>query len=149
MVAVLPALFASGCMSPMDSFFVETNPAGWFRNDTCRVAFHNDDTVSMRSIDILLMYDGRFATERDSVVLQLTTVTPDSVCFTEPVVLHNNADNTNGGSPLYHQSSYPYRKDVLLNQEGEYSIGFSHASPNPIEGLKAVGIKIRQDPAQP
>lgn len=135
-VSALP--LCAGCTSEVTAVSAEVNPSGWDRKQIVQAIFPNKDTLSMREIEVFMLSNGRVGS--DSLELFLTTVTPDSLTVTERIVLYpsREPDNTR-----YHQTSTPYRSNVLLAKAGEYRFEFRHEYISPVEGIKAIGVNIK------
>ena len=67
--AVLPS-----CLSPERAFVADTDPGGWAVSEPAVVRFDNSDTVSARTIDLIVRYGRDFRYDRLSVAV--TTVSP-------------------------------------------------------------------------
>lgn len=136
------SLTTTGCMSAGNSAAAEVDPAGWHRNDVRTVVFPNTDTVSLRNIEVFIVCDETFAYSNDSLVLSVTTTTPDSLRAAETLVIRP-ADKGHVESPGYREYSFPYRNDALLSREGDYLFGFSHDG-TVVKGLKAIGVTVKK-----
>lgn len=130
-----------GCMDSEGFAVTEIDPAGW--SEEVRVPYLNEDTVSMRSIDLFIIHDRRFPDPRFQTDILLTVMSPDSVSVTERVEVYPGG-KARGNTSGYTEARFPYRRSVLLSQAGDYTFSFIHTAAVPIEGIKAVGVTISE-----
>ena len=62
--AVLPS-----CLSPERAFVADTDPGGWAVSEPAVVRFDNSDTVSARTIDLIVRYSRDFRSDRLSLAV--------------------------------------------------------------------------------
>ena len=115
-------LLSAGCSGRPESRAVAVNPCGWKSVEEREVSFVNSDTVSLRELSVFAVTGGRCSAGCDSLPLEITVHTPDSLLFIERVVL-------------------PFGTDAA---EGTYRFAVSHTSDTPVRGLRAVGIEITE-----
>ncbi len=137
-IAASLILLTTGCTCEVNSVAVEVNPSGWTGGQTVQAIFPNRDTLSVREISVFMLCCGR--TGSDSLELFLTTITPDSLSVTETIVLYPSAAV---GTTRYRQVTRPYRSNIILGKTGEYHFEFSHEYIPSLEGIKAVGINVK------
>ena len=133
-LGVIIAFFLVGCLSYNIPEMVAVNSILW--SDVARITINNSDTTSLRNIDIIIRYNSNFV--GDSLRLNVATTTPDSILFREEVVI--NMPRSVAPSVISNEMVVGYRRDVLLDKEGEYTMEFSPMSE--VEGVKAVGVNI-------
>ncbi|MBP3550029.1 MAG: hypothetical protein J6J57_00070 [Alistipes sp.] len=133
-VAVL-AMAMCSCLAPQNTQMVGVDVRSWDSAES--VVFDNNDTLSLRNLNITLRYNDNF--QQTSLPLKVTVRTPDARHFEEEVIL-----------PLHHPrtaltvattESLPYRADVLLNQKGIYTFSFEPQSA--VRGIEAIGVELR------
>ena len=109
---------------------------GW--SEPVSVNYYNSDTSSPLDLDVTLHINRRFVAP--SIALEITTLTPDSLRYSESVTLpvrvrwpSNRAKTTD--------IALPYRRDVHFAHKGEY-----HISLRPLQdvvGVEAAGITFQ------
>ena len=100
----------------------DTDPGGWAVSEPAVVRFDNSDTVSARTIDLIVRYGRDFRYDRLSVAV--TTVSPG-----EP---HVRRDAVGA-----------FRSDAVLSETGTYLFSFVPLMPDPlVKGVAAVGVDI-------
>ncbi|MCD8072857.1 MAG: gliding motility lipoprotein GldH [Alistipes sp.] len=133
----LPVLIISlaGCISTHTERVVDVDPYGWFPYDTLWVESPNRDTTSLRSLWVIARYNRDI--RLDSIGISITTVTPDSLRFTERIRLDLTSTGVlkNG----HYESIIPYRDSSRLSRPGTYRFGF--APTEMYRGVTAIGIK--------
>ena len=134
--ALLPAGCLSGSGGVPQSVMEDVNPFGWLREQ--RLEFHNDDTVSLRDIAILLRC-GADADEGE-LPMEIKFTAPDSSRFVErrtiPLVLRRGPVST------AETVAIPYRRSVRLTQRGVYSVSLKPLAS--VRGIEAAGITIEK-----
>ena len=131
---IIIPLFFIGCLSYNIPEMVAVSPISW--DDVARVTIANSDTVSLRDVDIIIRHNSNFV--GDSLLLSVVTTTPDSIVFRE--VLMINMPNAMAPSVVSNEIVVGYRRDVLFDKTGEYTMEFTPATE--VEGVKAVGVNI-------
>ncbi len=112
---------------------VDVDPSGWYAPTeiTFEVA-ENSPRVDMK---ILLRYDN--AVTADSVELLVSTIAPDGVKWTEPLVIYTPRTNRS----IYTTES-PYRLNVEWQQSGTYQV-LLHPQ-HLYRGVTAAGVTFSQ-----
>lgn len=109
---------------------------GW--TEPVTVSYKNTNTAPMRNLNVTLHINRRFTAS--DIALEITTLTPDSLRFTESVTLPVKAewpsDNT-----MAIDVELPYRKDVSFRHEGEYNIILRPLQS--LQGVEAAGINFQ------
>ena len=117
----------------------ETSQYRWNASKPAEVAFENEDTMSERSVDILLRYNSDF--DYDRLIVAVTTVTPDGYNWCDTIgipaakeKLYNNR---------YTDVEQSYRPGIRFRQQGRYLFRFVPVMPEPdVEGIAAIGVNI-------
>ncbi len=138
-VAAAVAVIAAGCMARIDSVVASVNPAGWSSGEGKTVVYTNDDTVSLRTLKIVLRYDKRFA-GRD-LRLGITVLTPDSLRAEERIEIA--VPSRRGDVSRDSETVEPFRMHARLSALGDYRFDISPV--NGVEGVTAVGIEISKE----
>lgn len=138
-VASCCLLLSAGCAGRPESRAVAVNPCGWESGEVREMSFVNSDTVSLREFSVFAVTGGRYAAGCDSLPLEITVHTPDSLLFTERVVLPFGTDAAEG---TVRQRTF--RSHGVLRREGTYRFAVGHMSGTPVRGLRAVGIEITE-----
>lgn len=131
------SLTFTGCKESVGSVCAPVNPGGWNAGEEKRVIFLNSDTVSFREIKLFVAYDGSLEYP-DELNVEVGITTPDSLVFTERVSVPFSCRRERG----LNVSSRTYRADVVLDKTGEYGFSFRHGNPEPVRGVRAVGIEV-------
>jgi hypothetical protein len=134
-VVVVLAMAMYGCLAPQNTQMVGVDMQAW--NSAESIIYDNNDTLSLRNINIALRYNDNF--REATLPLKIVVTTPNSQHFEEIVKL-----------PLHHPrtaltvattESLPYRADVVLSQKGCYAFSFEPLSE--VRGIEAIGIEIK------
>lgn len=130
---MLVAIWTWGCVSTHTERMTDVNPEGWARQEPATVVWNNEDTVSLRDIQLLVRYDGRAANQR--LTFDMEVITPDTLSYSELLTVYLPENKRNGECVI------PYRKDALLNRKGVYVFRISTAASG-VKGVEAVGINV-------
>lgn len=134
----------TSCLAPQQIFMAEINEFGWPTDQEVMVEFSNTDTLSMRSLNIIIRYGNEFPSE--PLDLSITTVTPDGYRWID--TLSVPAPQQRSAYGLYQDIEQPYRRQTLLNRYGQYVFVFRPLSPKQeIQGVASIGIDIRPEQA--
>lgn len=109
---------------------------GW--DNPITVTYKNTEADRLCDLGVTLHINRRYAT--DSVALEITTLTPDSLRYSEVVTLPAKAEWPSKQSTTM-DIAIPYRHDVRLMHEGEYYIILRPMQS--IEGVEAAGINFQ------
>ncbi len=112
----------AGCISHHTETVAHVDSRAWSAGQQVSVTLENGDSLSMRNIDILLRFGRDLNT--DTLSLNVTVLTPDSVSFTETIAVPVAFEH-DGGS-RFMEISAPYRKNAVLSKTGSYIFTFSH-----------------------
>ena len=126
------------CMQPQHAFVVQTDPRGWHLGEPADIAAKNEDTVSRRTVEIVVRYGPEFSFDR--LDMSVTTITPDGYrwCDTVSVPIPTRSEirvdrDVNG----------IYRRNVKLSQLGIYRFRLAPlAAQDGVKGVVAVGVDI-------
>ena len=109
---------------------------GW--NEPVNITYDNSDTSTLLDMDVTLHVNRRF--DASSIALEITTLTPDSLRYSESVTLPVRMRWTSNRAKTT-DIALPYRRDVHFAHEGEY-----HISLRPLQnivGVEAAGITFQ------
>ncbi|MCC8018478.1 MAG: gliding motility lipoprotein GldH [Rikenellaceae bacterium] len=134
--AIIAAMAAilTGCMSYHTERAADVDPAGWQPADTAWVAVPNTDTLSARDLSFIVRYNTRM--RHEAISLTVTVVAPDSVRFSEQVVLYPLPRAAKHSD--HYESVIPYRTGNVLRRQGSYMFGFTPSEK--LTGITAVGV---------
>lgn len=130
----------TGCVGVSNSESVAVNPVGWGRSELKTVVFENRDTLSPRDIVLFVTHENDFSERSGSFTLDITTVTPDSLSYTEQLLFTDAVRQRCGNG--YTVSSKIYRSHALLGSVGEYRFTIGHNEIIPLRGVRAVGVEV-------
>ncbi len=134
-VAVVLAMAMYGCLAPQNTQMVGVDMRSWESAES--ITYDNNDTLSLRNINIALRYNDNF--REATLPLKITITTPDARNFEESIVLQLHHPRT--ALTVATIESLPYRADVLLSQKGCYTFSFEPLSK--VRGIEAIGIEIK------
>lgn len=132
-VLLAAAMTATACDAPHHS--VATDIRGAWEH-SAEVVMNNADTATERDILLFLRYDGRC--REDSLTLDITTYTPDSLKTREQVTLRMMAHAHK--SPVSEEYAQLYRRKAVLRDTGNYR--FVLRPTRTVKGVTAVGLHI-------
>lgn len=135
------ATFTS-CLAPQQIFTTEIDEFGWPTDQEVMVECSNTDTLSLRSLNVIIRYGNEFSSE--PLDLSITTVTPDGYRWIDTLSIPVPQQRSAYG--FYRDIEQPYRRQTLLNRSGQYVFVFRPLSPKKeIKGVAAIGIAIRPE----
>lgn len=141
-ILLLGTVVFSSCLAPQQIFTTEIDEFGWPAEREVTVEVSNADTVSLRSLHVVVRYGNEYTPE--PLDLSVTTVTPDGYRWID--TLSVPAPEQRSAYGLYQDIEQPYRRQTLLNRNGRYVFIFRPITPrNEIKGVAAIGIDIRPD----
>lgn len=109
---------------------------GW--TEPVTVSYTNTDTAPLRDLSVTLHINRRFTAKH--VALEITTLTPDSLRYTESVTLPVEAMWPSNNTMAI-DVALPYRHDVRFSHEGEYSLILRPLQS--LQGVEAAGINFQ------
>lgn len=139
LLVVAVAVLAVGCMARVDSVVASVDPAGWYGGERKTLLYTNDDTLSLRTLKIVLRYDKRFT--GCDLRLDVTVLTPDSLRAEERIEIA--VPPRRGDATRDSETIQPFRMHARLAAEGDYR--FEIAPAVGVEGVTAVGIEISKE----
>ena len=108
---------------------------GW--SEPITVAYKNTDTETLRNLNVTLHINRRFKAE--TIALEITTFTPDSLRYSESVTLPVGESWPNAKATTM-DIALPYRQDVHFSHEGEYIMVLRPLQS--VVGVEAAGINF-------
>ena len=120
----------------------EVPPGRWSARQPVAVVYTNADTLSHRSLAVLVRFRSDFRYDRLDFVLE--TATPDSLLVRDTLSIR--PDPAQAASLSYIDTKTAYRSQSLLRRAGEYR--FTFIPLRPVEAVIGVGIEIRREAAQ-
>ena len=135
-VIAFVAIAFVGCIAPQNAIMVGVDLKSWNKMES--VIYENEDTTSLRNLNIALRYNENF--RQTTLPLKVAITTPDARYFEEVVTLQ--LDRPNMAIAVTATESIPYRTNVQLNQSGFYTISFEPLSE--VRGVEAIGIEFQQ-----
>ena len=137
LMAVLAIVLLSSCgVGESVVAMGDVSLEGW--NEPVNITYDNSDTSTLLDMDVTLHVNRRF--EASSIALEITTLTPDSLRYSESVTLPVRMRWTSNRAKTT-DIALPYRRDVHFAHEGEYYI-----SLRPLQnvvGVEAAGITFQ------
>ena len=109
---------------------------GWTEEAT--LSYTNKQTENNYDLSVVLHVNRRFTAKQLS--LEITTMTPDSLRYSEQVTLPVNLSWENP-TAVTTDIELPYRQDVTLRCEGEYTMVI--APQQSVVGVEAAGINFQ------
>ena len=109
---------------------------GWTEEAT--LSYTNKQTENNYDLRVVLHVNRRFTAKQLS--LEITTMTPDSLRYSEQVTLPVNLSWENP-TAVTTDIELPYRQDVMLRCKGEYTMVI--APQQSVVGVEAAGINFQ------
>lgn len=109
---------------------------GW--TEPVTVSYNNTDPTPLRDLNVTLHINRHFTVS--DIALEITTLTPDSLRYTESITLPVQAEWP-GNNTMAIDVELPYRRDVHFSHEGEYSIILRPLQS--LQGVEAAGINFQ------
>lgn len=128
---------AAGCIAPQSVVMSDVDSQGW--GNPLTLAVRNDDTLSLRTLSVVLHYNGNFRC--DSLPLDISVSLPDAGQFSEKVVLR--PEHPYSPAAVSTTENIAWRRRSVLGQEGWYL--FTIRPLQPVRGVEAVGINIEKE----
>lgn len=138
LIIIMAALMV-GCIAEIDSVATSVDPAGWYSGQPKSLAFTNDDTTALNTMSLIVKYDKRLT--NNSLRLNVTVITPDSLTLTEEVKVA--VPMRRGDVSRSTIAVEPFRRHAQLPQMGTYR--FEVEPTHPIFGLTGIGIEIKNE----
>ena len=136
-VAIIAMLVFVQCRTEQSAVAMgDVSIDGW--DNPITVIYKNTEADRLCDLGVTLHINRRFAT--DSVALEITTLTPDSLRYSEVITLPAKAEWPSKQSTTM-DMAIPYRHDVRLMHEGEYHIILRPLQS--IAGVEAAGINFQ------
>lgn len=127
----------AGCIAPQSVVMSDVDPQGW--SEPLTLAVRNDDTVSLRTLSVVLRYNGNFRC--DSLPLDVSVSLPDAGRFTEEIVLR--PEYPYSPAAVSATENIAWRRRSTLGQRGWYL--FTIRPAWTVRGIEAVGINIEKE----
>lgn len=108
---------------------------GW--TEPVTVSYNNTDPTPLRDLNVTLHINRRFNAE--TIALEITTFTPDSLRYSESVTLPIKETWPNAKATTM-DIKLPYRQDVHFGHEGEYIMILRPLQS--VVGVEAAGINF-------
>lgn len=112
----------------------DVDASGW--DSPVAIILTNNDTTTLRDMDLFLRYDGRM--DEDTLTVRIAVITPDSLRHEEPFRLALPPIHT--PAALSREADIPYRRRIRFARTGDYRISITPG--RPVKGIEAVGINI-------
>lgn len=139
-ISIVAMLFCAallvGCSDGPVSISASVDPRGWNKDDVKAVVYQNSDTTSMRDIVLFVACDRNMHAD---IPLEITTVTPDSLRFSEQFLFEPSAADD---ASDFIVKRVIYRANSLFAREGGYVFRIRRLGSEPLKGIRAVGIEI-------
>jgi len=140
-LAGLVLLGVCACVRPQHVFVAETDPCGWSLAAPADIAVMNEDTVSLRTMEVVVRYGAGFAFDR--LDLSVTTVTPDGYRWCDTVSVP--VPDPRSRIRVDRDVNGAYRSGVRLSQRGVYRFLLAPlASQDGVKEVIAVGVDIHR-----
>ncbi|MBR5863280.1 MAG: hypothetical protein IKY76_01850 [Alistipes sp.] len=135
-VACSMSLLLSACRVEPDMVVMsDVDVNGW---SECTTLTYNNRLTEQCDLNIMLHINNRFS--KESIALEITTLTPDSLRLTEQVTLPIDF-KWEQPTATTADITLPYRRNVTLRCEGDYV--WQITPLESIDGVEAVGINFK------
>lgn len=111
---------------------------GWEAGSVARVEYDNEDTVSLRSISLLVRRNASLDYGDTRFIIETTSPSKKYLSETIVVPLGREAESHQGFTEI----EIPYRLRSTLSEKGLYRFYVSHAGESLV-GIQGVGIVIK------
>lgn len=138
-LAVAVVTLMTSCMAQIDSVVTSVDPSGWYGGQPKSLAYANEDTTSLNTLNLIVRFDSRLTDSR--LRMNVSVITPDSLTLTEQVTVaipRRRGDVTRSTVAVE-----PFRAHAQLARRGTYR--FEIEPLQPIFGVTGVGIKIENE----
>lgn len=132
---VMSILVLCSCTTLPTSVMSSVNPLYW--DSKVHVCFANNDTLSLRKVDIVIRYNNTLRNKTFKLTVSSTSPVGDYCIDTLNLVLPSSMVR----HPMASTVAFPYRKDVCLSEKGHYI--FELKSEEPLRGVEAIGVSIK------
>ena len=137
LLSVVTLLLFAQCRTTECSVVMEdVDINGWTEEAT--LSYTNKQTENNYDLRVVLHVNRRFTAKQLS--LEITTMTPDSLRYSEQVTLPVNLSWENP-TAVTTDIELPYRQDVMLRCKGEYTMVI--APQQSVVGVEAAGINFQ------
>lgn len=138
-ILFIPVLcLLSACVRPLNTYFTETDPQGWRRNVWAFVEYDNQDSTSVKDIDVVVRFNSSF--RYDSFHFVMEVAAPDGRFRYDTLQIACVRDI----SSTYTENTKPYLQNADFNRAGIYKFGFRPLMDEyETEGVSGIGIVIR------
>ncbi len=133
-IAVVAMVLCSCQSSKEPPLMVGVDIDKW--NYTTYIPYDNDDTLSVRNLNIALRYNDNF--KSSTLPLKIAITTPDTLFYEEAIELQLQHPHT--ALAVATTESRPYRTEVRLNRKGRYI--FTLHPLVEVRGVEAIGIEF-------
>ncbi len=124
------------CVQEQSVFTVDVNPLGWDVSSPACIHYDNYDSLSVRTINLLVRTDGQITAS--SMKLEIETATPDSLRTAETVEI-----TLPPAGRGFAETKLTYRIGVVLGRKGRYTFTVRPTEGSAaVEGVAAVGLEI-------
>ena len=106
-------------------------------DDSATISYQNSNTDVQRNLSVMLHINRHF--DSNDIALEITTCTPDSLRYSEKVLLPIKVEWANGVVDAT-DVELPYRRGANLRHKGEYKITIT--PKHPVKGVVAAGINF-------
>lgn len=143
-VVIFVALMFASCGHRQGPLAADIERSNWEAGKTYSLVYNNEDTLSLREINIFVVHERFFAERVDSLPIMIATQTPDSIIYSEVWNLYPEPA-VPGQTAVWHETKAIYRSSVLLSQGGDYTFTFSHMLLEDLNGVVAIGVDIVEE----
>ena len=131
----------TACLSPHGVRVSEVDPTGWRREESVELSYDNEDSLSRRTLSLVIRYDDRYP--YDCLPLWIETITPGGEKRAVGVSIELPHSQT-GKTTKYNETEQRWKDSVVLSRQGDYRFRVSHALPeDEVVGISAVGIQVK------
>ena len=138
------AVVGYGCSVEHSVVVSDITELHWHRDSARYLVVENVDSLTQRSIDVVVRYNPRSVAE-SRVRLAIEIQTPQSELYRDTVECALSSERTNelrSRQVRYQENSYKFIDNAVLKNKGKYIIKINHFEQECIEGITAVGISI-------
>lgn len=123
------------CIMPENSVMVAVDMPTW--SEAKSVVYNNSDTSAQHDLNITVRYNDNY--NESMLPIKIAILSPDNRIFEEVVSLQLLHPAT--ALTVSTTESRPYRTNILLDQEGDYTFTFKPLTN--VRGIEAIGIELK------
>lgn len=144
LLSIGSTVILTACMADHGTCVADVDPQGWSAREKAVAVYEHRDTVSLYDLYVVVRHDERSAGQEFPITIE--TQTPDSLAFKDTITIRipsRRFDRAVERNSSFFEQETPYRLHSLLRRQGVYRFRFTPIERSQIEGISAIGIRLR------